>query len=58
MELLKTQFALRLIAKAFVEAGEEARYIRSVLGEIGDCEHLEALGAVCQDFDLDANCPV
>jgi hypothetical protein len=58
IDLLETRFALRLIVKAFVEAGEETHYGRTVIGKIMDCEDLEALGTLRQDFDSNSNSPI
>lgn len=55
MDLPKTQFAQRLIVKAFVEAGEETHYGRTVIGVIIDCENLKALGTLRQDLDSSSN---
>lgn len=58
MDLPKTRFALRLIVKPFVEAGEETHYGRTVIGKIIDCKDLETPGPLRRDLDPNSNSPI
>lgn len=51
MDLLNTQFALRLIVKTFAEASEKTRYGRTVVGVFKNYEDLEAHETLRQDLD-------
>ena len=58
MDLLKTRFVLHLIVEAFVESVEETHYGRTVIGELVDCEDLEALKALRHNLNSNSNSPI
>ena len=58
MDLLKIRFVLHLIVEAFVESGVETHYGRTVIGQIVDCENLEALGMLRHNLNSNSNSPI